>query len=47
MSDRILVMWDGTILGELPAGANEEEIMQLATGHSNGSRRSELEKIAG
>jgi ribose transport system ATP-binding protein len=47
MSDRILVMWDGTILGELPAGANEEEIMQLATGHSNGSLRSELEKIAG
>jgi ABC-type sugar transport system ATPase subunit len=37
MSDRIMVMWDGRIAGELPAGATEEEIMFLATGHSNGS----------
>jgi ribose transport system ATP-binding protein len=32
MSDRILVMRDGTIAGELPAGASEAEIMLLATG---------------
>ncbi len=33
MSDRILVMHEGTLAGELPAGAGEQEIMQLATGH--------------
>jgi ABC-type sugar transport system ATPase subunit len=33
MGDRILVMHEGTIAGELPAGASEPEIMQLATGH--------------
>jgi len=33
MSDRIVVMWDGRISGELPAGAGEEDIMFLATGH--------------
>jgi ribose transport system ATP-binding protein len=32
MSDRILVMHDGQIVGELPAGASEAEIMLLATG---------------
>jgi len=32
MSDRIIVMWDGTIVGELPAAATEEEIMRMATG---------------
>ncbi|WP_030664108.1 sugar ABC transporter ATP-binding protein [Streptomyces rimosus] len=31
MSDRILVMADGRIVGELPAGAGEEDIMRLAT----------------
>lgn len=36
MSDRILVMWDGTITGELPSNASEAEIMHLATGHQNG-----------
>jgi ribose transport system ATP-binding protein len=36
MSDRIIVMWDGTIVGELPANSNEAEIMLLATGHKNG-----------
>jgi ABC-type sugar transport system ATPase subunit len=35
MSDRIVVMWDGRISGELPAGASEEEIMLLATGHQD------------
>lgn len=33
MSDRIVVMWDGRISGELPPGASEQEIMFLATGH--------------
>src|SRR5918998_2406420 len=32
MSDRILVMRDGTIAGELPPGASEAQIMLLATG---------------
>ena len=32
MSDRILVMRDGSIVGELPAGSSEAEIMTLATG---------------
>lgn len=32
MSDRIIVMWDGAIIGELPAGSSEAEIMYLATG---------------
>jgi ribose transport system ATP-binding protein len=33
MSDRILVMHEGHLAGELPAGASEPEIMDLATGH--------------
>ncbi|WP_436500035.1 sugar ABC transporter ATP-binding protein [Actinokineospora sp. HUAS TT18] len=33
MSDRILVMHEGAIAGELPAGASEEAVMGLATGH--------------
>ncbi|HVN53676.1 MAG TPA: sugar ABC transporter ATP-binding protein [Anaerolineaceae bacterium] len=33
MSDRILVMWDGKIAGELPAKSGEQEIMMVATGH--------------
>jgi ribose transport system ATP-binding protein len=32
MSDRILVMRDGRIAGELPAGATEEEVVALAVG---------------
>jgi ribose transport system ATP-binding protein len=32
MSDRILVMRNGTIAGELPSGASEADIMLLATG---------------
>jgi len=35
MSDRILVMRDGTIGGELPAESSEAEIMLVATGHHN------------
>ncbi|HWM08937.1 MAG TPA: sugar ABC transporter ATP-binding protein [Solirubrobacteraceae bacterium] len=33
MSDRILVMHEGTLAGELPGGAGESDIMELATGH--------------
>jgi ribose transport system ATP-binding protein len=32
MSDRILVMHEGHLAGELPAGASEPDIMELATG---------------
>jgi len=35
MSDRIIVMWDGSIVGELSAGATESEIMHMATGSTN------------
>ena len=35
MSDRIIVMWDGAIMGELPAGSGEAEIMRLATGQTS------------
>ena len=34
MSDRILVMRDGRIAGELPAGPSEEAIMRLAAGEA-------------
>jgi ribose transport system ATP-binding protein len=34
MSDRIVVLHDGRIAGELPAGADEEAVMALATGHA-------------
>ncbi|WP_328345787.1 sugar ABC transporter ATP-binding protein [Micromonospora sp. NBC_00421] len=33
MSDRIVVMRDGRIAGELPAGATEEDVVALAVGH--------------
>ncbi len=32
MSDRILVMRDGRLAGELPGGCDEEAVMQIATG---------------
>lgn len=35
MSDRIIVMWDGTIEGELPADSTEAVIMHMATGSAN------------
>jgi ABC-type sugar transport system ATPase subunit len=35
MSDRILVMADRQVAGELPAKSSEQEIMLMATGHSN------------
>jgi len=34
MSDRILVMADRKIAGELPAKSREQDIMLMATGHS-------------
>ena len=34
MSDRILVMRDGRIAGELPAKSSEKDIMLMATGHA-------------
>ncbi len=37
MSDRILVMRDRSIAGELPARSSEEEIMLMATGHISGN----------
>jgi ribose transport system ATP-binding protein len=40
MSDRILVMVDGRIAGQLPAKSSEQDIMLLATGHGgNGGSR--------
>jgi ABC-type sugar transport system ATPase subunit len=36
MSDRILVMHDGALVGELPADASEEAVVRLATGHGAG-----------
>ncbi|MCL7376790.1 sugar ABC transporter ATP-binding protein [Streptomyces sp. 35G-GA-8] len=38
MSDRLLVMSEGRLVGELPAGATEESIMRLATGGRRGGR---------
>ena len=35
MSDRVLVMRDGRIAGELPARSSEHEIMLMATGHAD------------
>jgi ribose transport system ATP-binding protein len=37
MSDRILVMWDRQVVGQLPAQSKEQEIMLMATGHANGN----------
>ena len=34
MSDRILVMRDGRIAGELQAKSSEKDIMLMATGHA-------------
>lgn len=40
MSDRILVMHEGRIGGELPAGSSEADIMLVATGQQNGNGKS-------
>ena len=42
MSDRIFVMRDGTIGGELPAESSEADIMLVATGQDNHSTSSNL-----
>jgi len=34
MADRVVVLHDGRVAGELPAGSDEETIMSLATGHA-------------
>ena len=36
LSDRIVVLHQGSVAGELPAGASEEAVMRLATGHRVG-----------
>ena len=36
MSDRIVVMHEGRLAGDLPAGASEEQILALATGSAQG-----------
>ena len=35
MSDRVLVMCDGRLTGELPAGCSEAAVMRLATGQGD------------
>lgn len=40
MSDRILVMRDGQIAGEMPAQSSEAEIMLVATGHAENNHSS-------
>jgi ribose transport system ATP-binding protein len=37
MSDRIVVMRDGAVAGELSAGASEEDVVGLATGTTTGT----------
>jgi ribose transport system ATP-binding protein len=39
MSDRVLVMRNGRIAGELPPGPSEEAVIALATGHEPGEAR--------
>lgn len=41
MSDRVLVMADGRLAGELPAGATEEAVMRVATGGDGSGRDQE------
>jgi ribose transport system ATP-binding protein len=35
VSDRIVVMREGAIAGELPGGASEEDVMAIAVGHGH------------
>lgn len=46
MSDRVLVMADHRVAGELPANSSEQEIMLLATGHIN-NENSEMNNSVG
>jgi ribose transport system ATP-binding protein len=34
MSDRIVVMKDGRVAGEMPRGSSEEDVLTMATGAS-------------
>jgi ribose transport system ATP-binding protein len=43
MSDRILVMRDGTIAGELPAKSTEAEVMLVATGQHKSAEAAEMQ----
>jgi ABC-type sugar transport system ATPase subunit len=45
MGDRILVMRDGRITGELPARSTEQDIMLMATGHLNSKDAKNNEKV--
>jgi ribose transport system ATP-binding protein len=47
MSDRILVMRDGRIAGELPAKSTEQDIMLVATGHSKDQDLNNHEAVGG
>jgi ribose transport system ATP-binding protein len=44
MSDRILVMRDGTIGGELPPESSEADIILVATGHDNNQKPTMLDE---
>jgi len=46
MADRILVMRDGRLAGELPAGSDEETIMAMATGAGDTSEHVEVDLSA-
>ena len=37
VSDRIVVMREGRVAGELPGGASEEAVMAIAVGHEEGA----------
>jgi rhamnose transport system ATP-binding protein len=48
MSDRIAVMYGGTIVGSLDrAEATQERVLEMALGHGNGSRPAALNEPAG
>ena len=47
MSDRILVMRDGRLAGELPAGVTEEQVLALATGVDTGAGEGRHERALG
>ena len=47
MSDRILVMHDGKIMGEIsPSDATEERILMMATGQDIGPGQTEEKRVA-
>ncbi len=46
VSDRIVVMRDGRIAGELPGGATEEEVMALAVGHQASAAHARVRRMS-